>query len=238
MIGIVDIHCHLIYGVDDGARTIKESKKMLDIAYAEGIRTIIATPHFRRGMFECSMGKIKEHYEKVRELAATIGEGIEVLLGCEYYANMDMVDNLKDGKRPTMADSTYVLTEFSTVVEFPQMRAIVYDLICNGYNPILAHIERYNCLKDKIEYVEELANLGAMTQVNADSVIGGSGWKIKRFCKALMKRGLLDFVGTDGHGSKGRTVKIAKCASYMARKMGDDYARKILIDNPREIIAE
>ena len=235
MIGIIDIHCHIIYDVDDGPKTLEESKKMLEAAYAGGIRTIIATPHFRRGMFECAQSKIEENYEKVKAVGKTIGDGIEILLGCEYYAEFEMVEGLMTKKHLTMANSCYVLTEFSTMTDFAQVRAVVYNLISSGYKPILAHIERYKCLRNKEERIKELINLGAEMQINADSIIGKEGHKNKKCCKKLMKEDLISFVGTDGHDSEERAINISQCVGYVERKMGKEYAEKIFICNPQKI---
>jgi len=237
MIGIIDIHCHIISDVDDGARTNDESKAMLELAYDEGVRTIIATPHFRKGMFECSIEKIEKQYRAVKEIAQGIGDGMEVLLGCEYYAEIDMVQNLKQEPRYTLAGTSFVLIEFSGDTEFSYMRALVQELVCGGYKPILAHIERYECLYKRF-YASELVNLGAQIQLNADSIVGENGRKVKKFCKKIIKDNLLGFIGTDGHDTKMRCPSIAKCANYLEKKMGYDYAKKILIDNPQKIIDE
>ena len=237
MLGIVDIHSHIIPDVDDGARTLEESKQMLEIAYSEGIRTIIATPHFRHEVFECSMDKIEEQYQAVKQLGQSIGEGIAIRLGCEYYAEICMTDKLKNEPKYTMAGTSYVLIEFSVDVEFSCMRAIIQELVRGGYKPILAHAERYECLYKRF-YAKELITLGAKMQLNADSIIGENGRKVKKFCKKIMKKNLLEFIGTDGHDTKVRRPSIIKCVNYLEKKMGCDYAKKILIDNPQKIIDE
>ena len=235
MVGIIDMHCHIIADVDDGAQTLEESKDMLDMAYAEGIRVIIATPHVRRGIFECSIDEIEKKYLVLKELAKHIGDGIDILLGYEYYAEIEMVEKLKEDSRYTLAKSAYVLIEFSADTEFSYMRAIVQELVFNGYQPILAHAERYECLYRRF-YVNEIVTMGARIQLNANSIIGENGREVKKFCKRMMKEDLLSFVGTDGHDVDVRQPSIAKCADYIEKKKGHQYAQRILIDNPRKII--
>ena len=234
MDGIVDIHCHIIYDVDDGAKTIVESKKMLALAYAEGVRTIIATPHFWRGAFECPAQMIKERYQEIKHLAKSVGDGMEILLGCECYANSELVHDLKASKCLTMAGSKHILVEFSEETEFAYIREQIYELICNGYQPIIAHVERYHRIEES--HIEELVAMGATMQVNAGSIIGEDGFKIKRRCKQMMKKDLLSFVGSDAHGSATRPPKLRRCADYIEKKMGKEYAYKILIENPKSII--
>ena len=237
MIGIIDIHCHIISGVDDGAKTLEESKAMLKLAYAQGVRTIIATPHFRRGLFECPINKISDQYQALKDISRQMDERIKVFQGCEYFAEIGMAQVSKMEPRYTMAGTTYVLAEFSRTAELSSMRAILRELISSGYKPILAHIERCECLH-QIQHVKELAKLGVLMQVNADSVLGEGGNRVKKFCQKLIKENLLSFIATDAHGSKVRPPNIAKCANYLESKMGYDYAKKILIDNPQKIVDE
>ena len=106
---LTDIHCHILPGIDDGAANGKMTVSMLRKAYAEGVRRIIVTPHYRRGMFEPPMDKVYKRYLQVRKKASEIGAfGIEVYLGCEYHRHSDMAEVLESGRRPTMAGSRYV----------------------------------------------------------------------------------------------------------------------------------
>ncbi|MDO4276908.1 MAG: capsular biosynthesis protein [Eubacteriales bacterium] len=235
MIGLYDIHCHILPGVDDGARNMEEACWMLKKEYSEGVRRIILTPHFRREMFEPPQELVMQQFHKVQKAAAGISEDLKLYLGCELHASMDMVAGLKSGKRLTMAGSRYVLTEFGNCDEKAYIRERIQQLILNGYIPIIAHIERCQALKNDISFIEELKNLKACIQVNADSISGKEGFMMKLFCKKLMKQDLLDFIGTDGHGSKRRVPEIAKCFQQVEKTMGAHYAKRIFIENPKKI---
>ena len=113
MKGLYDIHTHIIPHVDDGADTIEITKKILQMEYNDGVRTIFATSHFRRRMFEAPMEKIRQQYLQVQQAAKEIAPDLRLILGCEFHANLDMVETLNAGKRPTMGDTRFVLTEFS-----------------------------------------------------------------------------------------------------------------------------
>ena len=150
MKGIYDIHCHIVPGVDDGAKDLKTSVRMLQKEYDDGVRNIIATPHFRYDMFEPSLEQVKKQFLRVRKAAAEIGEdGIQMYLGCELHSSMDMTDCLKKGERLTMSGSRYVLTEFRTSDEKSYIRERVQALIRKGYYPIIAHVERYHSVVKK-----------------------------------------------------------------------------------------
>ena len=238
MKGIYDIHCHIVPGVDDGAKDLKTSVRMLQKEYDDGVRNIIATPHFRYDMFEPSLEQVKKQFLRVRKAAAEIGEdGIQMYLGCELHSSMDMTDCLKKGERLTMSGSRYVLTEFRTSDEKSYIRERVQALIRKGYYPIIAHVERYHSVvKNGLDFIDELRDMGAYIQMNADSIIGEDGFMIKRFCKKVIKEEMLDFVGSDGHDLAKRTPHIGKCYDKIEKMMGTDYADMIFISNPECII--
>lgn len=229
---LVDIHCHILPGVDDGAPDMETSRAMIRDAYEQGVRYIIATPHYRPEMFEPSMKKVIRVYHELRDYAEEVGIGLR--LGYEYYRNEQMIRHLDKKLRPTMLGSRYVLTEFSTNDSFVTVRNYIYELITKGYRPIVAHVERYFCCQEP-ERIQELKKLGAQIQINADSVLGYEGHTIKKFCAGLMKDDLVDFIGSDAHNLEGRKMNLGKCAIYVRKKMGQDYAEEIFVDNPRRI---
>ena len=112
MKGLYDIHTHIIPHVDDGADTIEITKKILQMEYNDGVRTIFATSHFRRRMFETPMEKIRQQYLQVQQAAKEIAPDLRLILGCEFHANLDMVETLNAGVSKTMGDKRFGLSEF------------------------------------------------------------------------------------------------------------------------------
>ena len=233
--GLFDMHCHIVPLVDDGAKSVKEAFAMLQMEYEQGVRKIIVTPHFRREMFETSPEIVKKHFLVLRRLAEKIGPDLKVFLGCEFHANVEMLEYLHADRVYSMAGSRYVLTEFSASTEEKYIRDRIYELLSSGYKPIVAHIERYKCMKD-IELVEYLVNKGAYMQVNADSVIGKNGHGVKKYCGKLLEDELVQFIGSDCHGSKRRVTRIGDAYAYVSKKFGCQAADEIFIDNPQEIL--
>lgn len=231
--GLYDIHCHILPGVDDGAKDMEEACWMLQREYEQGVRHIIATPHFRYEMFETSVNRVKEQFYKLQEKALQMG--MELYLGCELHSSMDMADCLRRGERLTMAESRYVLTEFRYGAEKKYIRERVQKMKSSGYIPIVAHIERYDAVRKDMEFIGDLRRIGGKIQVNADSITGKEGFMTKHFCKKLMKEDLLDFIGTDGHGQRKRIPTIKPCYELVEKSMGEAYARRIFVENPRKI---
>ena len=238
MKGIYDIHCHIVPGVDDGAKSLKMSVSMLQKEYDDGVRGIIATPHFRYDMFEPSAELVRKQFLRLQKVAGEIGEdGIRMYLGCELHSSMDMTDCLKKGERLTMSGSRYVLTEFRTSDEKSYIRERVQALIRRGYYPIIAHVERYQAvMKGGLDFIDELRDMGAYIQMNADSIIGRDGFTVKRFCKKVIREEMLDFVGSDGHDMEKRTPHMGKCYEKVRKMMGEEYADMLFISNPECII--
>lgn len=234
MKGIWDIHCHILPGVDDGAEDMETAKTLIRKEMEDGVGHIILTPHYRRRMFEPEMQTILETYEMLRE--ETWDWPVELYLGCEYHANMDMADDLNAGKRPALADSRYVLCEFSDGDTAAYITERTYQLLANGYIPVLAHIERYKALSKDFALIDDLAERGCKMQVNAGSILGEDGFFVKRFCKKLIDYDLLHFVGSDAHNLKDRTPRMGECAAFLQKKYGEKYARQILQHNPEKIL--
>lgn len=236
MRGLCDIHCHVIPGVDDGATDFEEALEMLKWEYREGIRTIIATPHFRTDMFETSRKIVAQRFNELRQRAKEEKCGIELYLGCEFHSNMDMVKYLNQNPAYTMAGSKYVLVEFSAGDEKRYIQERLYSVLCNGYRPIIAHIERYNCVRKNIDLTEELIRMGAQVQVNAGSILGEMGFLTKRFTKRLLKEQLVHYIGSDAHGALYRRSRMNEAYYYITKIAGERYANLIFYENPKRII--
>ena len=230
---LIDIHCHILPKVNDGPDSVEESLKILKDMRRQGIKHVIVTPHYRPEMFEPSMKRVIYSYRHLRDIAYDMG--VSMSLGCEYYRNEQIIEHMDNRKRPVMAGSRYVLIEFSMNDLFPTIRNYVYELITHGYQPIIAHVERYFCCQ-KMEKIQELKDMGALIQVNAGSVLGEEGWKLKKFCLDLMKKDLVDFVASDTHNTSDRKLNLKKCASYVTKKMGKQYAERIFFNNPLNIL--
>jgi protein-tyrosine phosphatase len=233
MMKLVDVHCHLLPRVDDGPNTVEEAGKMLAAMYEEGVRIVIATPHYRPHIFEAPMERIEKYYRILKKAAEA--KGMRLYLGCEFYRHTELLESIKEGNRPLMAGADYVLVEFAPDDNFLTIRNYVYELVTNGYNPIIAHVERYEYCRLP-ELVQELRELGAYIQVNAGAVLGRDGRKRKKFVKHLMDKDLVDFIASDAHDRKKRKPNLGKCSAYLERKYGREYVHRILVRNPLNII--
>ena len=200
---------------------------MLQIAYDEGICYIIATPHHhpRRGSQPPRV--LRRQLKLVREEAKKIDEKLRVYLGTEVYFGQDVMDKLKEKKVLPMNGTRYVLVEFSPGDSSDYILQSIQRIQMKGYAVILAHIERYRSLRESMSDTRHLAEMGVRIQVNAGSITGANGWKVKQYMKQLMKEDLVFCVGTDAHNAQNRPPQIKKAAEYVKKKYGEEYMRRI-----------
>ena len=160
--GLFDIHCHLIPGVDDGAQDLEETCRLLRMEYEQGVRNIIATPHYRDQMFDTPIHTIRSQFTLVEKCVQEFNQELakedrmRIYLGCEFHANMQMSRMLDEGRVSTMADSGYVLVEFSGNAEYSYIEDHLRSLIIVGYRPIIAHVERCDNIWGDLELMYEL----------------------------------------------------------------------------------
>lgn len=227
----IDIHSHILPGLDDGSRSMQQSLEMLRIAEKEGIDLIIATPHNMPGKGQPSLRRVRECAERLQYEAELEGIQVSVLTGTEYYFREEVLESLEDEKGITMNDSEFVLVEFEPMVEKIYFWNALREVLATGYRPIVAHAERYaKIMKDKPMLVD-LKKMGALIQVNAASVIGGNGRVAKKDVKWMLKQGIVDFVATDAHSNGRRAPFMRKCARYLYKRYNTEYVDALLYGN-------
>lgn len=232
---MIDIHSHILPGLDDGAKDMQETEEMLRIAIEEGITHMIATSHGEAGYGDAYAKKYLESYAKVKEYIEEHQLPIQIYYGNEIYYGDGILQALRKGEVLTLNGTHYVLVEFPVYESYAYIERGLRELQNLGCWPILAHTERYESLQD-IKRIRELTEQGILIQVNAGTILGKSGAGAKRFCKKLMREDLIHIVATDAHGSRSRRPKIKECLSYIERKRGEEYCRRITELNPRRII--
>lgn len=228
---LIDIHCHILPGVDDGAKDIEETKQMLRMAYDEGIRCIIATPHHHPRRGHASIETLKKAFYLAHEEARKIDPKFYVFPGTEVFFGQDIPEKLMAGEILTMNGRKTVLLEFSPTDDFSYICQGIQQVQMAGYEVIVAHAERYQCVTEDIRNAEHILDMGAYIQVNAGSITGENGWKTKRYVKTLMKNDMVFGVGTDAHHTNSRAPKMKKAAEYVTKKFGEEYTRRIFFEN-------
>lgn len=236
MINKIDIHSHILPGIDDGAGTMEESVQMLKRAAQEGISEIIVTPHFHYRRGHAAPQKVQTVLAELQDVIKKENIKIRLYAGNELYYTHELLEIVKNGEALTMAGTDYVLLEFSAETEKRRIQNAVYDFLSEGYLPIVAHIERYQAFAENQEFAEELSKMGAYYQVNADSLSGKFGWKMKHFARHMVQSGLVQFVATDAHDLKHRLPVYGKAEEWMRKKIGEFETQQLLVENPKKLL--
>lgn len=242
MYTLIDLHCHMLFGVDDGATSFEVTKKMLDIAYNDGIRIICFTPHFKMHHFESDAeiehynNKITQNFQAIKEYSDKLFPDLKLCLGNEIMYHNDICDSITSEKCRFINNSKYVLVEFRPNTSSYDIKNAISTLTRKGYIPIIAHIERYSAFAKSFSLLKEIKNLGALMQINAHSVTKFKLGKTSRLIKKALKHHLIDIISTDAHDDKAIVPCLSKALKKIERRFGQDYAKKLFHDKPLSII--
>jgi len=233
---MIDIHSHIVFDVDDGPKTIEDSRALLEESYRQGVRTIISTSHRRKGMFETPEAKIEENFKQVQELAKEIADDLTVLYGAEIYYTSDILDKLEQEKIPRLAGSQYALIEFSMITPYKEIHTALSNVLRLGVTPVVAHIERYHCLENDEKKVRDLINMGCYTQINSSSVLKpklfGDTYKfMKKRAQFFLEKDLVHFVASDMHNLDPRPPYMQEAYQIISKKYGKSHAEQLFRKN-------
>lgn len=231
---MIDIHSHILWGLDDGARDLEESLELVDGAVRSGTTDIVATPHaspeyeFRPEVVE----------ERVAELQARAGASIRIHRGCDFhlsYTNID--DAVRHPAKYTIDGGRYLLVEFSDLAIFQTSEGDLALLRDAGMIPIITHPERNPLLRQRLTVLARWVDQGCLLQVTAHSYLGRFGKKAERFAGELTRRGLVHFAASDAHHPVHRPARLEDAYRHLARRYSDPLARRLCVENPRAVLA-
>lgn len=232
-----DLHSHILYGVDDGARNPKEALKMMKMAYANNTRVLCLTPHYNPRMKEESLEQSLLVYRLLMKYAEEKMPDLTLVLGSEIFYHNDFAESIRQGKCFTLGESRYVLIEFSPLEDFFVIQKGIAKIFAEGYIPVLAHVEKYRALRD-IKRVEELTNAGVIIQANASSVVDETSADTKKYIRALLKKRLIHIVSSDGHNLLDKAPLLGEAADFVSDHFGEDYAKRLFYRNPIRVLLD
>ena len=203
---MIDIHTHVIPYVDDGSPNLETSINMIKHEIAIGVDEIICTPHHIYTRYECTVEVIKERFNFLNDEVKRLNLPTTLYLGQEIYFTHkeNILQMLKEGKLLTLNNTNRILLEFSFTREPEDVLDVIYNFSVNGYEVIIAHVERYEWMT--LDKVKALRSEEAKIQINSNSILGLTGGKEKRFVKKLLKLDLVDYVASDTHSFRPSTL--------------------------------
>lgn len=234
---MIDIHSHLLYGIDDGSKSIEDSvdiiKNMQDIGFTD----IILTPHYiKESNYNSSRSNNIKLLGKLKEALKANNIDVNLYLGNEIYIDDDIYDLLKNNEISTLNDSRFLLIELPMNGEYPNYIDIFEHLINKGYRVILAHPERYISFQNDLSKVDELEKIGVYFQSNLESILGSYGKGAVKAIKKLLKQKKISFLATDIHHKKRDYNKFEKAKKKIRRYLSKEELNILLYENPSKII--
>lgn len=232
----IDIHNHLIYGVDDGPKTFATTQKMLAAACRDKVEQIITTPHITPGIREFPMKTYREHLKQAQEWCEENELPIALHSGSEILYTQATARMLDDGRVPTLCDTPYVLVEFLPTDSYHRLTHAADELCGAGYQPIFAHVERYECLKHADQIRELREQYRVQIQVNAGTMLEKMGFFRRRRLMKLFREDLVDYLSTDSHNLNTRRTCMRACRKAMLERFDRAQLNRLMHDNALEII--
>jgi protein-tyrosine phosphatase len=231
---MIEIHSHILPGVDDGAKDLEESMAMIDMYVAEGVTDIIATPHYiSKSEFDNS--KVLEAYETLSKAIVAKGYKINLYLGNECYLDEGLVEQTDDDWY-SLNHSRYVLVEFYYRMPISQILNLIYSLKLKEYVPIIAHAERLIQQVNPYEVITELVNNGCYIQINTSALTSKHKRQETKLVHKMFKYELVHFVASDAHNSRLRLPRLKMAYNIVRKKYGQLIADNVFIYNPQQII--
>jgi len=226
---MVDLHCHILPGLDDGPAAIEESVAMAESAIADGITHVVATPH--------SSGEYFFDFERVRrvrdDLQAKIGNRLELGTGCDFHLNPENLESLRHNSSIYCINQRhYLLVEFNEISIPPALDQTLHDLQLAGIRPIITHPERNSILRARSERLRKWVQQGCFAQVTGAALTGTFGPTCQADALRWIREGLIHFVASDAHNTRTRPLVLQPAYDVVLDQFGESKARALLVENP------
>jgi protein-tyrosine phosphatase len=226
---MVDLHCHILFGLDDGPKLLEDSLAMAEDAIADGITHVVATPHCNsQFLFDFAAVQAKRD-----ALAEKLHGRLKLATGCDFHLNHENLLDIRKHPEPfCINQKDYLLVEFNEFSIPPAMDHTLHELQLAGLRPIITHPERNPILRSQPDRLLHWVRLGCFAQITAGSLSGVFGPGAKEDAWSWMTRGLIHFVSSDAHNTARRPLKLRFAYDSIAQQLSEETARALLIENP------
>ncbi|NOZ25085.1 MAG: tyrosine protein phosphatase [Nitrospirae bacterium] len=234
---MIDIHNHILPGIDDGASSPEKSLQMARIAVNDGIRVVVATPHVNNGVYEVSAERIVEEVDRLNLMLRQEDIPLRVLPGADIHVDFKLVDAVKNGEVMTVNNNRrYIMLELPEYGVPQHMSDFLWELKINGITPVFTHPERNAAIQDDINILQGFIMQGALSQITAMSLTGEFGRRPRKCAAALLKYNLAHVIATDAHSARRRPPVLSGALRVAGDIVGDDFALRMVTEIPENII--
>jgi protein-tyrosine phosphatase len=226
---MVDIHCHILPGLDDGAKTMDESVEMAEMAIADGITHVIGTPH-ANAEYTFRPELIRARRE---ELQSRVEGRLQILTGCDFHLSYENVLEIQhDTAKYTLNQKNYLLVEFADFAIPPNIDDTIHTLQLLGLNLIITHPERNGLIRHQPDKLWRWLRMGCYVQVTAQSLLGRFGKDTVKIVMRWLEDERVHFVASDAHSTRGRPLRLRESYALVTRQFGEERARALFTENP------
>ncbi len=233
---MIDLHCHILPGIDDGSKDDATSLEMARIAAADGIRTLACTPHIYPGLYENNASGIRARVAALQAQLDAAGIALQLTFGADAHLTPELIARVKNRTAPTLHGGRYFLLEPSHHVAPPRFEESVFDFTMAGYVPVITHPERLSWIESKYATFVSLVKSGAWMQITAGSLTGRFGGNAQYWAERMLDDGLVHILATDAHGVRHRAPLLAEGMHAAAKWVGDDEAQRLVVGRPQAIL--
>lgn len=240
---MIDLHAHILPGLDDGAQSWEEALEMARLAVADGITAMVATPHLYQSRTPDqervnTKSVICERLAQFREHLAAAEIPLKVLPGCDFPLSFESLRLLEQGLALTINDAQrYLLLELPDTALPPALDDVIFQLQSRGLTPIITHPERHILIQERPEKLQRLLDLNCLVQITASSLTGGFGRRVQKIARLLVKKGYVHLLATDAHSPRHRSPILSPAVQKLSRLLGDEQAWDMVTVLPAKIIA-
>ena len=234
---MIDLHTHILPGIDDGSRNMEESLEMCRIAAAGGTRGIVATSHGNLGPKPLTTEEYKNAYRLLKQELVRADIPIRLYSGMEIFMTADAAAGLRAGELLTLNETKYILIEFDFREELWMAEEYLCMLEEAGYTPVIAHVERYYFIQRAPEIIYDWVRRGYVIQVNKGSPLGAFGKKERDTAVSLLEHNLVHVIASDAHGTQHRTPDMTNIFRFLGETAGSKYRNLVLNENPVRILS-
>lgn len=237
---MVDLHCHILHGLDDGAKSLDEAVEMARMAEKDGIATIAATPHLFRGDFTPKDLSVIER--KIEELMYAVEKNhihVEIIKGAEVHISHDLIEEIRKNRDFLVINSSsYMFLEFPAGHVFSGVKELLFDLLTMGIRPIIAHPERNYVFMRAPELLYELVEAGALTQANSGSFTGLYGRRVEETAYRFLEMNLTHFIASDAHNARPAPMWLSQAVNNVDQRTGGGIGSYMVNDNPHAVLED
>lgn len=233
---MIDLHCHILPGIDDGADSISTSLEMARIAHDDGIIAMACTPHITPGKYDNDSSTIIPAIGKLQQAIDDAGLDLQLFWGADIHVAPEMIQRISRGEWLTLAGTQYFLFEPPHHVLPPNLLKLAKSLLDRGLVPIVTHPERLSWIDKHYDVITALDEMGCPLQITAGAVVGRFGKRPRYWAERLLEEGRVDIIATDAHGVRHRPPLLAEGYHAAARIVGEERAWNMVSENPRLVL--